>query len=349
MLNKVEKLIQRQTGLNNVYLSGSGTDGFFQILKYLSLNHNDEILIPDFICEILAIPLLSIGIKFKLVDIEKDKLLPNLNNYKNKYNSHTKVILLAYLWGYVHEDLYEIIQWAKSKKLIIIEDIASAYGLEYNGKKLGTFGDYTFGSFGKGKMISFGQYGFYTIPSEVKFIKRNFSFFSKEILNYIAIIKKIRRIKNSLLKKYLFLLLAKIHPFYLGYNFHYKKLKSLYQKLLKFSEISNQRKKNTSFIFKNIKSTSQIMVYPINNDQKITTRVCCVSKKEDILLTLQNNNCWVGSDFRHPISKLLNIDTPTNIKSLSNRVFNILTEPNNKTLNKTIKIINNGETYNEIS
>ena len=349
MLDKIEQMIQKHIGVHKVYLCGSGTVGFFQILKNLSLNYDDEILIPDFICEIVAVPLLNTGVKFQLVDVANGQILPNLRSYQKKYNINTKAILLAYLWGYVHKDLSEIVQWAREKGLIIIEDIASSYGMEYKGKKLGTFGDYAFGSFGQGKIINFGQYGFYTMPMKKTSIQRDFPLFSREILNYVEFVKKIRHIKNNFLRKCLFIFLAKIHPLYLGYSFNYHELKCLYRMLLDFPKIKAQRKKNCEYIFQNIKSNTHVTLYPVNNDQLVASRICCTSGRGTLLQKFQKNNCWVGSDFRYPISKLLNIPTEINTANISDRVFNILTDPDNPTLEKVLYLINAGDLQDEIS
>ena len=89
MLHKIEGIIKRQTRLERVFLCGSGTVGFLRIIESLNLQPSDEILIPDFICEIIVIPLLIKKIKFKVVDIEKDNVLPSLIEYQKNYNTNT--------------------------------------------------------------------------------------------------------------------------------------------------------------------------------------------------------------------------------------------------------------------
>lgn len=342
IVERIKHLIQRHLKLDKeVYLCGSGTFAFFQILEDISFQDDEEVLLPDFLCEIVGIPLLISGVKFRLVDLKKGSILPSLNEYKEKYTSKTKAIFLAYLWGYVHEDLDAIIKWARKKHLIIIEDISSSYGLSYKGKNLGTLGDYTFGSFGKGKIINYGQYGFYTLlKKNAPSTNKAFSFFSKKIINYDSLIKKIRNITNGVIRKYLFLCLAKLHPLYLGYCMRSSDLDNLYNMLLKFSQIKQKRKNNTKFIFNNCKPSIDISLYPINNDQQITTRVCCTCCDDSLLLQLRKKHYWVGSDFRYPISKLLGQKTEKNTDTMAKHVFNVLTEPDNITLKKTIHFIN---------
>lgn len=338
MLNKIENLIQTQIGLNNVNLCGSGTIGFMEILKDINFQRNDELLVPDFICEIIAIPLLKLKIKFRIVDVCKGGILPDLACYQKEFNSHTRVILLAYLWGYVHNDLAQIVEWAKSKNLIIIEDIASAYALKFKGKNLGTFGDYCFGSFGKGKIIDIGCYGFYTRKNKSR---NNIPFFSKEVINYTTIIKKIRIIQNRHIRKSYFICLSYLSPFYLGYQFETQKILKLINQLLNLDVVLLERQENTKLIYDSLKNSANVKIYPVNNDLKICTRVCCFYKHPKLYKELCYHNCWIGNDFNFPISMLLNRTPLKNTRSIVGKIFNILTNYENSTLKKTFSIINN--------
>lgn len=338
MLHKIEQIIKRQTGLKRVFLCGSGTIGFLRIIESLNLQPNDEILIPDFICEIVVIPLLLKKIRFKVVDIEKDEVLPSLTEYQENYNTNTKAILLAYIWGYVHKDLDKIIEWARKKDLIIIEDVASAYGLEYNGRKLGTLGDYCFGSFGKGKIVNFGSYGFYSLPASVSLAPHK-TLLIREILDYTSCIKKIRCIKNAYIRKFCFLFLVKLYPFYLNFNPDENQLNFLYKKLSKFEKIINQRRKNTLNILDKLKHSSVLKIYIPNNDLQVASRVSCFCPDYKVFQELQAKKCWIGKDFNYPISKLLNLETPHNTGIIIGKIFNILTEPQNITLSTSLNII----------
>lgn len=338
MLRKIEKIIRHQTGIERVFLCGSGTIGFLRIIESLNLQPSDEILIPDFICEIVAIPLLVKKIKFKVVDIEKDNVLPSLMEYQKNYSTNTKAILLAYIWGYVHKDLDKIIKWARKKNLIIIEDIASAYGLEYKGRKLGTLGDYCFGSFGKGKIVDFGSYGFYSLPANISLPPHKTILF-REFLDYTSYIKKIRCIKNAHIRKFCFLFLAKLYPFYLNFNPDKKQLNLLYDKLLEFEKIVEQRQKNTLNILDRLKHSSALKIYIPNNDLKVASRVGCFCSDYSVFQKLQAEKCWIGKDFNYPISKLLNLETPHNTGIIIGKIFNILTEPQNITLSTSLNII----------
>lgn len=339
MLHEVENKIKQQLGLQSISLCGSGTEGFLYILKKMNLKKGEEILIPDFICEIVVIPLLIMGITFRVVDIKKDWILPNLKSYKKMYTSKTKAILLAYLWGYVHDDLEEIISWAKRKKLIIIEDIASAYGMKINNNNLGTFGDYCFGSFGHGKFINIGDYGFCSLSnSEIKKSKTNFLYC--QTFNYTAVIKKIRKISNNKVRKFCFWILTKFYHLYIGEKIEVQKILVLYDNLVNFETMINQRKQNTVYVLNELKQTSSLKkIYIPNNDLQVVTRVSILSKNTELLEILKRNKCWIGRDFSCPISKLLNINTPINTKKIIDNIFNILTDTKNPTLSKTIQVV----------
>ena len=336
VFTKIENLIKCQLDIKNVKLVGSGTEAFIDIINQLDLQSNDEIIIPSFLCEIIMIPIVKNKLKYKIVDIKKNSVVPSLEEYKKSYNNNTKVILISYIWGYVPLDLIEIIEWARDKNLIIIEDIASSYGISFKDKKLGTLGDYCFGSFGNGKVIDVGKYGF--VASNNKIVDFN-KMIGVSIINYNKIIKKIRNIKNKKTRKLFLINLFVLNPLFLKINYDDKSLVNLYNNLLNIENIIKNRSKITSRIINELKVLNKVSIIVPNNDNSFASRLPVLCYDISLYNKLKNNCCWVGSDYRFPISQLFDNELLENEKHISKNIFNILTNLNNNTLDLTIHII----------
>ncbi|MGM9879627.1 MAG: DegT/DnrJ/EryC1/StrS family aminotransferase [Bacilli bacterium] len=342
IISKLEKKISTHLKINNIYLCGSGTESFFHILDNIDLDEKDEILLPNFLCEILMVPILSKNIKYRLVDNKENSLLPSLFEYKNSYTKNTKIVLISYLWGYVHEDIDEIVEWAKKENLIIIEDISSAYNLMYKNKKLGTLGDYCFGSFGKGKFIDVGKYGFFGSNSEVKcfdILK------GTSIINYNRIIKLIRKVESEKIRKVLTILFLKRYKLFLKTKYDYNSLIFLNKELNKIEKTYLKRKRNSDKFIKNLKQCTNIDIIVPNNNIQVASRIACLCKNKDLKNKLKSKKCWVGFDYHMPINKMINNNKLKNSEEISDKIVNLLTNVNNNTINKTIMTIKEDAVY----
>jgi dTDP-4-amino-4,6-dideoxygalactose transaminase len=110
------------------------------------------------------------GIKFKLIDV--DKKLPNINllNIKNNISKKTKAIIFVHFHGRMRF-IEEISEFCKKKKIFLIEDSCKAILCKKNGKMAGTYGN--FGCFSTG-MISLINSGFggFIVLNDKKFEKK---------------------------------------------------------------------------------------------------------------------------------------------------------------------------------
>lgn len=151
--SRVYEKLQKFFNTKNVYTISSWRAGLFVSLKSLNLEKNSEILvtpisIPDQINSIILA-----GCKPVFVDMNKETHNFDIEDLKSKINDKTKVIHITYLSGII-PDLEQIIEIAKKKKLIIIEDISQAYGARYNGYDIGKIGTFSIGSLSTGKTLA---------------------------------------------------------------------------------------------------------------------------------------------------------------------------------------------------
>jgi len=112
-------------------------------LKYGLKGHNikegDEVLLPDFICEVVLAPLDSYRITPIFYQTQAD-LKPNWADLKKKITDQSKAVMMIHYFGF-HQNIECFKMFAKKYQLLLIEDNAHGYGGTYQGQLLGTFGD----------------------------------------------------------------------------------------------------------------------------------------------------------------------------------------------------------------
>jgi len=152
--NKVKKLISKELNVKNVVLFSSCRNAFYFLIKSLNLGFNDEVIIQKFICDSLPIAVKQAGAKSILVEVNKDTFNLDIEKVKSNINENTKAIFFVHTYGN-SIGINEIKKLCQEKGILLIEDIAHAYGSSLNGVKAGTFGDYAVYSFTK-QMVNFG-------------------------------------------------------------------------------------------------------------------------------------------------------------------------------------------------
>lgn len=134
----------------------SGSDAILLALRALKIKKGDEIIVPanTFISTVL--PIIYLGAKPILVDINPNTYNIDVSKIEKAITDKTKVILPVHLFGQVAE-MDRIMKIAKKHKLSVVEDACQAHGSVFNKKKAGSFGDVSCFSFYPGKNL--GAYG----------------------------------------------------------------------------------------------------------------------------------------------------------------------------------------------
>ena len=121
-------------------------------------NPGDEILVPSFTFIATYQAITAAGCIPISCEVNKDTLLIDLNDARERVTNKTKVILPV-LYASNPGNLKEIYALANEFKLRVIEDSAHAFGCNYNGKKIGAQGDIICFSFDGIKNITSGEGG----------------------------------------------------------------------------------------------------------------------------------------------------------------------------------------------
>ena len=75
--------------------------------------------------------MIKLNLKPILVDCDLDTWNMNINKTLKKITRKTRAIIITHIYG-LPVDLRKIIEVAKKRKIIIIEDAAEVIGLKYN-------------------------------------------------------------------------------------------------------------------------------------------------------------------------------------------------------------------------
>ena len=136
----------------------NGTAALHLSLQASGIGYGDEVLVQSltYLASIQAIS--ATGAKPIFCDIDLDTITLNIDELENKITQRTKAIMPVHYAGSVGK-LNQIYDFARKFNLIVIEDAAHSFGSEYQGKRVGAFGDIACFSFDGIKNITSGEGG----------------------------------------------------------------------------------------------------------------------------------------------------------------------------------------------
>ena len=143
----------------------NGTDALKVVLKILKFKWGDEIIFSSLTYHTTASVAIELGLKPVFVDMNPENLSFDPKDLKKKITKKTKAIVLVHL-GCAVNDISNIVKICKEGNLFLIEDCAHTHGAQFNGKPVGTFGDFGIFSFQQSKLISSGEGGFVIIKKK---------------------------------------------------------------------------------------------------------------------------------------------------------------------------------------
>lgn len=150
--DQLKNSLSKYLGQDYIHLFDSGRTALYFLLQAIDIQPEDEIIMQAFTCSVVPASIMWTGAVPIFVDIDKtlnldpDKLIKNIT-------PKTKAVIIQHTFG-TPANIEKIAAICKKHKLILIEDCAHGLGNSYKGKKLGSFGQISFYSFGRDKVIS---------------------------------------------------------------------------------------------------------------------------------------------------------------------------------------------------
>ena len=140
-VDSLEKEFADYIGTTSAIGVANGTDAIELALRALNIGPGDEVITVSHTAVATVAAIECTGAKAVLVDVEPKSYTLNSVQLEECFTKNTKAIIVVHLYGNA-ADLDSIVTFCNSHKLFLIEDVSQAHGARYNGKRLGSFGDF---------------------------------------------------------------------------------------------------------------------------------------------------------------------------------------------------------------
>ena len=190
-VKKFENSFAKYNNRNYGIAVSSGTAALEVALKSLNLKKNDEVIIPTFTIISSIMCLVKEGIKPILVDSDISNWNMSVEQTIKKITNKTRAIIITHIYGFP-VSMKKILEVARKKNIIIIEDAAEMIGQKYNGQLCGSFGYISTFSFYANKHITTGEGGM-ILTNDKKIYKK-----CKSLRNLCFGVKKNRFIHDDI-------------------------------------------------------------------------------------------------------------------------------------------------------
>lgn len=134
------------------------TLSIYATLQTLGIKPDDEVIVPNLTHASSIYPILMSGAKLKVCDFIPNSYYYDIESIKKLITSKTKFMLVCYLYG-MPLNIQEIKNLCDANGIILVEDVAQAFGTKINNQYAGTFGKVGCYSFNDTKMLRIGEGG----------------------------------------------------------------------------------------------------------------------------------------------------------------------------------------------
>ncbi len=176
-IKDLERTFRNYFGFKNAFSFNSGRSSLIAILKAMEIGAGDEVILQAFTCNAAVNPIIYVGARPIFADID-ETLNISPEEVLKKITDKTKAVIIQHTFGYP-SDIDEIRKICTIKNIYLIEDCAHALGAKYKDSFCGSYGDASFFSFGRDKVISSVYGGMVTVNNET--LLEKVSHFQKEI------------------------------------------------------------------------------------------------------------------------------------------------------------------------
>ncbi|GIW92612.1 MAG: dTDP-4-amino-4,6-dideoxy-D-glucose transaminase [Pirellulaceae bacterium] len=150
--------LQERFGVRQVLMTPSGTAALELAALLCDLRPGDEVLMPSFTFVSTANAVLRCGARPVFVEIRSDTLNLDESLLDQQATPRTRAVIPVHYAG-VGCEMQAILDWARPRGVLVIEDAAQAVNASYRNRPLGSWGDAGVYSFHETKNYSCGEGG----------------------------------------------------------------------------------------------------------------------------------------------------------------------------------------------
>ncbi|MEH6581281.1 MAG: aminotransferase class I/II-fold pyridoxal phosphate-dependent enzyme [Halioglobus sp.] len=165
VLERFEESAAQFFGAPHAVAVSNGTAALHLALFAMDLQPGDEVLIPSYAYYAVPLAVCLMGGVPVFCDVREDDLTIDLDDAERMRTDRTRAIIVHQPHG-IPADAERLRSYSDHHGLRLICDAAQAHGALWDGHPLAYYYDYVFSSFGKGKLISGGELGVVTAPSD---------------------------------------------------------------------------------------------------------------------------------------------------------------------------------------
>ena len=158
VVNKAEAKFAELMGVKRCLLTFCGTQALIVSLHTVGVGAGDEVIVTPYTFVATIHSILQNNALPVFVDVDPDTWSMDPDKIPEKMSDHTYAILPVHIGGSPCH-MEKIMQIAKARDLRVVEDACQAHMSEWNGKKVGSFGDFGCFSLQNGKVITCGEGG----------------------------------------------------------------------------------------------------------------------------------------------------------------------------------------------
>jgi len=157
-IKRFESAFAKYLGTKYALSTSSCTGALHIALAALGIGPGDEVIVPDVTWVATANAVLYVGATPIFADIESDSWCLDPASFQAAITERTKAVMPVHLYGHPSR-MDKVMEIARKHKLYVVEDAAPAIGAEFQGQKMGTFGDFAAFSFQGAKLVVTGEGG----------------------------------------------------------------------------------------------------------------------------------------------------------------------------------------------
>lgn len=191
---ELERTFRNFFGFPNAFSFNSGRSSLIAILKAMEIGRGDEVIVQAFTCNAAVNPIIHVGAKPVFADID-ETLNISVEEVRAKITPKTKAIMVQHTFGCPAE-VEEIKKICLSKDIYLIEDCAHSLGAKFKDSYCGSFGDASFFSFGRDKIIS-SVYGGMVVVNDDSLVEKISDF--QKVLDYPSVFWTIQQLLHPVL------------------------------------------------------------------------------------------------------------------------------------------------------
>lgn len=164
-ITKFEQQFGEYIGSDFVTSVCNGTVALHLALETLGISTGDEIIVPTLTYVASVNTIRQVGAIPVFVDSLTETLQIDPDDIIKKITPKTRAVMAVHLYGQAC-DMARLIDICKEHNLLLIEDCAEAFGTQFQGQHVGTFGDIATFSFFGNKTITTGEGGMVVAKSK---------------------------------------------------------------------------------------------------------------------------------------------------------------------------------------